>query len=388
MMDERSNEIQDRTPDHAKWRVTDEQYDFDIAVSFAGENRGFVEDVVRRVQQSAPDIAIFYDSDYRYESWGKDGIEYFTDVYLKRSRFVAMFISKHYAEKEWPRAEKRSALARALTERNEYVLPIRIDETELTGMPPSVMYIDAVREGIEGISNGILHKIAKQRAGSEVPYHGMVATSEEEIGDLIAQKTPLWETVLYASVLYQGREKLRPLIRDHSIGFAPWNGKRLTEPSAAFQVVDDAKSDILRFTDDCCLLLSMEVQSAAFGMAYEPAGLVEEECDPQKIIHVAGRFIYIYRRLLKIAADLRGMQPTSDLANLVKLTAKLTDQPLADLESYIDDYIALTKVLQQKEASGIDFGKSAFVVRFTVDKSAMQALDEECHRLRERNSPS
>lgn len=183
-------------------------------------------------------------------------IEYFTEVYMKRARFVAMFISKRYAEKEWPRVEKRAALARALTERSEYVLPIRIDDTELSGMPPTVIYIEAVREGIPGIANGILHKLGEKRVKPTVPYHGKVAKTKEELRELIAQRTPVWEFVLYASVLYQGREELRPLIRDHSIGYAPWNGKRVTEVGAALQLVPDTLNDLIRFGHDFSRLLS------------------------------------------------------------------------------------------------------------------------------------
>ena len=52
-----------------------------------------------------------------------------------------MFISAEYATKPWTRHERRSALARALEE-DEYVLPVRFDDTDLPGLRPTVKYVD------------------------------------------------------------------------------------------------------------------------------------------------------------------------------------------------------------------------------------------------------
>ena len=44
--------------------------------------------------------------------------------------------------KVWTRHERRAALARAMAERTEYVLPARFDETEIPGLNPVVGYLD------------------------------------------------------------------------------------------------------------------------------------------------------------------------------------------------------------------------------------------------------
>jgi len=53
-----------------------------------------------------------------------------------------MFISEAYAAKPWTRHERRSALARALEEEEEYILPARFDDTELPGLRPTIAYLD------------------------------------------------------------------------------------------------------------------------------------------------------------------------------------------------------------------------------------------------------
>jgi len=104
--------------------------EFDVAVSFVGEDRGLVEAVVIQLQRSG--VRVFYDDDQTAAMWGADLIEYFDQVYRQRSRYVVIFISRYYAAKMWPRHERRSALARGLELSEPYVLPVRLDDTPST----------------------------------------------------------------------------------------------------------------------------------------------------------------------------------------------------------------------------------------------------------------
>jgi len=54
-----------------------------------------------------------------------------------------MFISKHYVSKAWPQLERQHAQSRALLEKREYILPIRLDESEVPGLPSTIAYVDA-----------------------------------------------------------------------------------------------------------------------------------------------------------------------------------------------------------------------------------------------------
>jgi TIR domain len=112
---------------------------FDVCLSFAGEQRSYVELVARGLK--ARGYAVFYDADEQADLWGKNLTEHFEHVYRVASRACVMFISKEYAEKPWTKHERRSALSRALEE-DEYVLPARFDDTELPGLAPTIGYID------------------------------------------------------------------------------------------------------------------------------------------------------------------------------------------------------------------------------------------------------
>ena len=115
-------------------------YMYEVALSFAGEQREYVERVFGYLKDQR--IRTFYDDDNEVALWGEDLAEYFDDIYRVKSQYCVMFISTEYAEKPWTIHERRSALARALNDKSAYVLPARFDDTELPGLRSTVGYID------------------------------------------------------------------------------------------------------------------------------------------------------------------------------------------------------------------------------------------------------
>lgn len=112
---------------------------YDVALSFAGEDRLLVQQVANELQGRG--IKVFFDAYETATLWGKDLGQHFDDVFRKKSGFVMLFISRHYVEKPWPQHEFRSALSKAIQEKKEFLLPIRLDDAELIGLQPSVAYI-------------------------------------------------------------------------------------------------------------------------------------------------------------------------------------------------------------------------------------------------------
>lgn len=113
---------------------------YDVALSFAGENRTYVHEVAKLLKDAG--VSVFYDEFERADLWGKNLIEHLADVYGKNSRFVVMFISKEYVEKAWTTHERRHAQERALVAQAEYILPARFDDTPVPGMTTAVSFQD------------------------------------------------------------------------------------------------------------------------------------------------------------------------------------------------------------------------------------------------------
>ena len=116
---------------------------YDVVLSFAGEDRTYVEEVASGVR--AAGLSVFYDEFEQVSLWGKDLLEHFDSVYRNDGRYCVMFISKAYGESMWTRHERRSALARGLESNREYVLPARFDDSEILGVRPTTGYLDLRR---------------------------------------------------------------------------------------------------------------------------------------------------------------------------------------------------------------------------------------------------
>ncbi len=112
-------------------------------MSFAGAQRDYVEQVARDLQERG--VRCFYDADEETGLWGKHLAEELPAIYGEQAAAAVVFISAEYAARDWPRLERRAALARAVRERREYVLPARFDDTPLPGLLPDVVTIDLRR---------------------------------------------------------------------------------------------------------------------------------------------------------------------------------------------------------------------------------------------------
>lgn len=115
------------------------KYEYDVALSFAGEDREYVEKVAHALVNLG--LKVFYDKYEEVDLWGKNLYTHLDDVYQHKARYCIIFISKYYKHKLWTNHERESAQARAFTEKKEYILPVKIDDTEIPGIKPTVAYL-------------------------------------------------------------------------------------------------------------------------------------------------------------------------------------------------------------------------------------------------------
>lgn len=132
---------------------------YDVALSFAGEDRDYVEKVAKILKNSG--VEVFYDKFEELDMWGKNLYDYLSDVYQKKARYTVIFISENYARKQWTSHERKSAQARAIKENEEYILPARFDNTEIPGINPNITYIDLSILSEEDFARKIIEKIGK-----------------------------------------------------------------------------------------------------------------------------------------------------------------------------------------------------------------------------------
>lgn len=140
---------------------------YDVALSFAGEDRACAEAVAEALRRRQ--ISVFYDKYEKATLWGKNLYTYLSDLYQNQARYCAMFLSRHYAEKLWTNHERQAAQARAFSENNEYILPIRLDDTEIPGLPHTIGYLSWSQETAETIADAIAAKLDREQVYVAAP---------------------------------------------------------------------------------------------------------------------------------------------------------------------------------------------------------------------------
>ena len=138
-------------------------YEFDIGLSFASEQRDYVERVAEELNYRG--VRVYYSAYDQANLWGRDLGEYFREVFQDKCRYCIVFASKEYATKMWPTFELENALKKTTESHKDYILPVRFDQTIIPGIPYTLGYLDAHSYTPVQIS-----RLAAQRLGiGEVP---------------------------------------------------------------------------------------------------------------------------------------------------------------------------------------------------------------------------
>lgn len=111
---------------------TSSKYQYDVALSFAGEKRNYVEQVAKYLKEHY--IKVFYDDFEKANLWGKDLITHLTALYNKQAKYVIVFNSEEYERKAWTNVERIAALSRMLNGEYDNILPVMFDNTEIKGL--------------------------------------------------------------------------------------------------------------------------------------------------------------------------------------------------------------------------------------------------------------
>lgn len=156
---------------------------YDVALSFAGEDRTYAEALAGTLVCRG--VSVFYDNYEKATLWGKDLYTYLSDLYQNKACYCVMFLSQNYAAKLWTNHERKAAQARAFGEHEEYILPVRLDDTTIPGILPTIGYLSWPPETPETIADAIMAKLGK--AASAVRPHPS-AVAPPSMG---APQTPL-----------------------------------------------------------------------------------------------------------------------------------------------------------------------------------------------------
>ena len=118
---------------------------FDVALSFPGEVRPLVQEVVEHLERSLGPNACFYDNNY-VSQLARPSLDVFLqDIYRNRAKLVVVFLSADYQRKTWCGIELRAIRDLIAERRHERIMFVRTDDGTVEGVFATDGYVDARR---------------------------------------------------------------------------------------------------------------------------------------------------------------------------------------------------------------------------------------------------
>ena len=146
------------------FRQQEQSREFDVAISFAGENRELAKHICDELEFL--DVHVFFDRLYEDNYLGRAWSDQFKRVFGYESDLVVCLLDQHHAEKIWPTFERDCFTPR---QKDGDVIPIFLDDTVFVGIPRDTVGIhfrwdptssDWKKQATEGIVMRLIDRIS------------------------------------------------------------------------------------------------------------------------------------------------------------------------------------------------------------------------------------
>src|SRR5215831_3494463 len=140
--------------------ITPTQHErFQVALSFAGEHRNFVEGVAEQLRRNLGPNRVFYDRYYEAELARPNLDTYLMDIYREHADLIAIFLCSNYTQKEWCGLEWRVVREVLKSRRDSEIMPFKFDDIFIEGLLSIDGYIDIGNRTPEEVAYLILQRI-------------------------------------------------------------------------------------------------------------------------------------------------------------------------------------------------------------------------------------
>jgi TIR domain len=150
-----------------KARQVPEDYRYHVCLSFAGEDRDYMDKVAEELR--AAGVRVFYDLYEQVDLWGKDLYVHLNDIYSGAAKYCVLFASHYYARKIWTNHEREAAQERAIRAHREYTLPARFDDTKIPGLRRPVGHVDLRKIKPPALAKMIIDKLGRRQLSNYLP---------------------------------------------------------------------------------------------------------------------------------------------------------------------------------------------------------------------------
>ncbi len=116
---------------------------FRVAMSFPGEKRLYVSQVVDALRTPLGADAVFYDYDYQAQLARPNLDTLLQEIYQNRCDLIVVFLCAEYAKKQWCGLEWRAIRDIIKSKQDDRVMLVRFDDAKVEGVFSIDGYIDA-----------------------------------------------------------------------------------------------------------------------------------------------------------------------------------------------------------------------------------------------------
>jgi hypothetical protein len=138
-----------------------DEFEYDVALSFAGQDKEVACKFADQLKSKK--ISVFLDEYSSAELWGKDMVDHLVNLYSRKARFCVLLVSRHYPLKTWTDVERTAVQERSLRDANEYILPLRLDDTPVPGIEESSGYRDLRQGSVEEVVSLLVQKLGEAK---------------------------------------------------------------------------------------------------------------------------------------------------------------------------------------------------------------------------------
>jgi hypothetical protein len=104
---------------------------YQILLSYADEDSAVAERLRNLLQEK--EVTVYMDKFAEVEKWGKNNIDFIVDVFGSGGQYCIPLLSKHYADNRFTNLQRQISQSKALNQKDDYILPIRLDNTKIEG---------------------------------------------------------------------------------------------------------------------------------------------------------------------------------------------------------------------------------------------------------------
>jgi len=187
----------------------DPSYRFDVALSFAGDNkRDRIREIATALRHHLGNDRVFFDEWYEVELAGQDANLVLNKIYQKSSRLVVTCVCHRYGQKPWTQDEWRAiqALERTIRDASSdniqrmRLLPLRFEDGEVDGLFDTAIVPDVRDRSVDEVVQLILDRLERTKGRGATT--DLICQQGQSVVDELLRKAPADTTPVETGTLH------------------------------------------------------------------------------------------------------------------------------------------------------------------------------------------